>query len=139
MKSKEEARANFEVSTAYIPERYKAGVGRADWATPAGSDRAETNFAAAISKAISAKRRQVNVRKVSNSEWQAQAMNKGGAIIGTRIAESMDKRFAKFGPIFDSVKADVTRLPGRTVDFRTNITNRVVGTVESWKRHSGKL
>jgi len=139
VKTKEEARANFEVSTAYIPERYKAGVARADWATPAGSDRAETNYAAGVAKAVSAKRRQINVRKVSNADWQSLAMLKGGAVIGTRVSEAMDKWFAKFGPIFDSVKADVTRLPGRTVDFRTNITNRVVGTVESWKRHSGKL
>lgn len=139
MKTKEEARANFEVSTSYIPERYKAGVARADWATKAGSDQAETNYAAGVSKAIAAKRRQINVRKVSNADWQALAINKGGAVIGTRIAESMDKWAAKFGPIYDSVKADVLRLPARTVDFRSNITNRVVGTVESWKRHSGKL
>jgi len=114
-------------------------VSRADWATPAGSDQAERNFADAIAKAISKKSRQVAVRKVGNTEWQSLAMNKGGAVIGTRVSEAMDKWSAKFGPIFDAVKADVTRLPARTVDFRSNITNRVVGTVESWKRHAGKL
>jgi len=139
MKTKEEARANLEASVGYIPERYRAGVARADWATPAGSDQAERNYADAVAKAVAAKRRQVAVRKVSNAEWQSRASEKGGAVIGERIRGSLDKYAARFGPIFDAVKADVTRLPARGVDFRSNITNRVVGTVESWKRHSGKL
>lgn len=139
MKTKEEARANLEASIGYIPERYRAGVSRADWATPAGSDQAERNYADAVSRAIAAKRRQIAVKKVSNAEWQARAVEKGGAIIGDRIRGALDKQSAKWGPIYDSVKADVARLPSRTVDFRSNITNRVVGTVESWKRHSGKL
>lgn len=139
MKTKEEARANLEASIGYIPERYRAGVSRADWATPAGSDAAERNYADAVAKAVAAKRRQIAVKKVSNAEWQSRAVEKGGAIIGERIRGALDKQAAKWGPIYDSVKADVSRLPGRTVDFRSNITNRVVGTVESWKRHAGKL
>lgn len=139
MKTKEEAKANLEASIGVIPERYRSGVARADWAGPAGSDLAERNYADAVSKAVAAKRRQIAVKKVSNAEWQSRASEKGGAIIGERIRGALDKQSAKWGPIYDSVKADVARLPGRTVDFRSNITNRVVGTVESWKRHSGKL
>lgn len=139
MKTKEEARANLEASVAYIPDRYKSGVGRADWATPAGSDQAERNFAEKMAQVISKKTRQIRVRAVSNATWQAAAIEKGGAVIGTRIREAIDKQATKWGPIYDRVAADVLRLPGRTVDFRTNITNRVVGTVEAWKKHSGKL
>lgn len=137
MKTKEEARANLEYSIGVIPDRYRVGVGRADWATPAGSDQAEKNFADAMSKAIAAKRRQVNVKKVSNAEWQALARDKGGAVIGERIRGALDKQSANWGPIYDRVVADIGRLPPRTVDFRSNITNRVVGTVEAWKKHSG--
>jgi len=139
MKTKEEARANLEASVSYIPDRYRAGVSRADWATPAGSDQAERNYADAMSKVIAAKRRQNNVKKVSNATWQAQAMEKGGAVIGERIRASIDKQAANWAPIYDRVVSDIARLPARTVDFRSNITNRVVGTVESWKKHSGKL
>jgi len=139
MKTKEEARANLEASVTYIPDRYKAGVGRADWATPAGSDQAEKNYADAMSKAIAAKRRQINVKKVSNAVWQALAVEKGGAVIGERIRAAIPKQAEKWGPIYDRVQSDVARLAPRTVDFRANITNRVVGTVESWKKHSGKL
>ena len=139
MKTKEEARANLEASVAYIPDRYKAGVARADWATPAGSDQAEKNFADSMAKAISKKTRQLRVKAVSNSEWQSKAVEKGGAVIGQRIRDSVDKQSAKWGPIYDRVVSDIARMPARTVDFRTNITNRVVGTVEAWKKHSGKL
>ena len=139
MKTKEEARANLEASVAYIPDRYKAGVSRADWATPAGSDQAERNFAASMATAISKKTRQLRVKAVSNSTWQSQAMEKGGAVIGQRIRDSVDKQATKWGPIYDRVVSDIARMPARTVDFRTNITNRVVGTVEAWKKHSGKL
>lgn len=139
MKTKEEARANLETSLAYVEGRYKTGVGRADWATAASSDHAEANFASAMSKAIAKKSRQTAVKLVSNAEWQRLSMEKGGAVIAERMRGALDKQSAKFGPIYDRVVADVLRLAPRTTDFRTNITNRVVGTVESWKKHSGKL
>ena len=139
MKTKEEARANLEASVAYIPDRYKAGVARADWATPAGSDQAEKNFASKMGEVIAKKTRQLKIKAVSNSEWQSRAVEKGGAVIGERIRNSIDKQATRWGPIYDRVASDVARMPARTVDFRTNITNRVVGTVEAWKKHAGKL
>lgn len=139
MKTKEEARANLEASIPYIGERYKAGVSRADWATPAGSDNAEKNYGEAVAKAVAAKRRQLAIKRVSNAEWQSRSVEKGGAIIGERIRGAIDKQASKWGPIYDRVTNDVARLPAKTVDFRTNVTNRVIGTVESWKKHSGKL
>ena len=139
MKTKEEARANLEASVTYIPERYRVGVGRADWATPAGSDAAEKNFADAMSAAIAKKTRQLKVKQVSNATWQNLASEKGGAVIGERIRAAIPKQSERWGPIYDRVTSDVARLPKRTLDFRANITSRVVGTVESWKKHSGKL
>lgn len=139
MKTKEEARANLEASVTYIPERYKVGVGRADWATPAGSDAAEKNYAEALSSAIAKKTRQLKIKAVSNSEWQRLAVEKGGAVIGERIRGAVEKQATKWGPIYDRVVSDVARLAPRTLDFKANVTNRVIGTVESWKKHSGKL
>jgi len=139
MKTKEEARANLEQSLPFIGDRYKAGVARADWATAAASDQAEKNYADGVSRAVAGKRRQNAVKNVSNSEWQARASEKGGAVIAERVRAALDKQSAKWGPIYDRVVADVQRLPGRTTDFRSNITTRVVGTVEAWKKHSGKM
>ena len=138
-KTKEEARANFEAAVAYIPARYIGGVRRADWATPAGSDQAETNYAAGVSNAVAKKTRQTKVRAVSNSEWQTAAINKGAPIIGSRIAGALDKWATKWGPMYDSVVSAVGALPPKVVDFRANINNRLVPTVEAWKRAAGKL
>jgi len=139
LKTKEEARANLEASVSYIPERYKVGVGRADWATPAGSDTAEKNFADAMAVAISKKTRQLKVKQVSNSTWQQLSQEKGGAVIGERIRTAIPKQAEKWGPMYDRVTSAVATLPKRTLDFRANISNRVVGTVEAWKKAAGKL
>jgi len=41
--------------------------------------------------------------------------------------------------MYDSVTSAIGRLPPKTVDFRANITARLVPTVEAWKKASGKL
>ena len=138
-KTKEEARANFEASIAYIPSRYEAGVKKADWATPAGSDSAEKNYADATAKAIAKKSRQIGVRKVSNSDWQIAASTKGAPIIGERIRLGLSKWVANWGPMYDKVTAKVPTLPSKTIDFRANVNNRLVPIVEEWKRAAGKL
>jgi len=139
IKSKEEAKANFEASISYIPSRYESGVRKADWAGPAGSEAAEKNYAAAVSKAVADKSRQKGVRKVSNSDWQTAAVTKGAPIIGDRIRGALDKWAATWGPMYDKVGSKVAALPARTTDFRANINSRLVPVVEEWKRAAGKL
>lgn len=139
MKTKEEARANFEAAVAYIPARYSAGVAKADWAGPAGSEAAEANYATAVSQAVAKKSRQAGVRKISNSDWQNAAKTKGAPIIGTRIAGAMAKWVATWGPLYDGVVATVGALPPRTTDFMSNINNRLVPVVKKWKEGAGKL
>ena len=139
LKTKEEARANFEASITYIPARYESGVRKADWATPAGSEQAESNYAAAVQDAISKKTRQAGVRNVSNSDWQNAAVNKGRPIIGERIRGALTKWAAEWGPIYDGVASKVATLPAKTTDYRANINNRLVPVVEQWKKGAGKL
>ena len=139
MKTKEEARANLEASISYIPDRYRAGIGRADWQTKAASETAEKNFADAMAKVISGKTRQLGVRKVANTEWQRLASEKGGAVIGERIRGALDKQAAKWAPIYDGVVSAVGRLAPRTIDWRANVNNRVMPIVEQWKKGAGKL
>jgi len=138
MKSLEEARANFDAACGTLPDRYKAGVNRAEWSTKAASAQAEANYATAMTKAISQKSRQVGVRKVSNEEWKNAAITKGGAVIGTRIRESLDKWAAKFGPIYAGVQNDIAKLPPKTTDAMQNIDARLKPTVKSWQSHAGK-
>lgn len=139
LKTKEEALANLTNSIAYIPARYTSGVKKADWATPAGSEQAETNYAAGVGKAVSEKSRQKGVKTVSNSDWQTAAVSKGAGIIGERIRGALGKWTANWGPIYDSVASTVNALPAKTTDYRANINSRLVPTVEAWKRAAHKL
>jgi len=138
LKTKAEARANFEAAVAYIPSRYEAGVAKADWLTPAKSEVAEKNYADAVSKAVSAKSRQKAIAGMTNEEWKEAARTKGAPIIGERIRGALGKWEAEWGPMYDSVASKVAALPPKTLDFRANINNRLVPVVETWKKAAGK-
>jgi len=138
VKTKEEARANFEAAVGYIPARYEAGIAKADWLTPAKSDAAEKNYADAVSKAVAAKSRQKGVAKVSNEEWKEAARTKGAPIIGERIRAALGDWVANWGPMYDQVVSKVATLPPKTIDWRQNINTRLVPTVETWRRAAGK-
>ena len=139
MKTTAQARANLEASISYIPARYIEGVKAADWAGPAGSEQAETNFGTSMQKVISGKTRQKGVKEVPNSDWQNAAATKGGNVIGERIRLALDDWQTEFGPIYEGVQSKVKTLPPSTTDFRANINARLVPTVEQWKRGAGKL
>jgi len=138
LKTKEEAKANFEQSIAYIPSRYEAGVRKADWLTPARSDAAEKNYADAINKAVAQKTRQKGIATMSNEEWKDSAVKKGAPIIGERIRGALDKWSAEWGPMYDQVTSKVATLPPATLDWRANINSRLVPTVETWRKAAGK-
>ena len=137
-KTLEEAKANFEASIGYIPDRYRSGIAKADWLGPAKSDVAEKNFAEGISKAVSQKTRQKEIAKMSNEDWKNAAINKGAPIIGDRIRGALEKWSANFGPIYGTVISKVAALPPKTVDWRANINNRLVPVVEQWRKGAGK-
>jgi hypothetical protein len=139
LKSKSEARANFEAALAFIPSRYESGVRKADWFTPASSDDAEKNFATAMSDAIAKKKRQAGIKKLSNIAWLNAAVSKGAPVIGERIRAALGKWEAVWGPMYDKITSLVPTLPKRTLDYKANITNRLMKVVEEWKRASGKL
>uniref|UniRef100_A0A6H1ZYT7 Uncharacterized protein n=1 Tax=viral metagenome TaxID=1070528 RepID=A0A6H1ZYT7_9ZZZZ len=138
VKTKEEAKSNFEAAIAYIPARYEAGVTKADWLTPAKSPQAETNFAAAITKAVAAKTRQKAIAAMTNEDWKNAAIAKGVPIIGDRIRGALDKWGANWGPMYDQVVAKVAALAPKTTDWRANINKRLVPTVEAWRKAAGK-
>jgi hypothetical protein len=138
LKTKEEAKANFEAAIGYIPDRYRSGVSKADWINPAKSDAAEKNFADGVSKAISQKTRQKAISSMTNEDWRNGAINKGAPIIGERIRSALNDWAANWGPMYDQVAARVQSLPAKGIDWRANITNRLVPTVEAWRKAAGK-
>jgi len=137
-KTKEEARANFENSIGYIPDRYAKGVARADWLTPAKSDAAEKNYADGVGKAVSNKTRQKAIASMTNEDWKSAATTKGAPIIGERIRAALNDWSANWGPMYDQVVSKVATLPSRTIDWRANINSRLVPVVETWRKAAGK-
>lgn len=133
-----EAEANLKQSIAYIPDRYKKGVMAADWATPAGSDEAESNYATAISQAIADGTRQRKIRETSNAVWQAGASGKGAVNIGPGILAGLEKYRSNMSPVLDAMNAASDAAPARTTDYRTNITQRLIPVIEAAKRAAGK-
>jgi hypothetical protein len=138
IKTKEEARANFEAAIAYIPSRYEAGVNKADWLTPAKSDNAEKNYAAGVGDAVAQKRRQKAIAKLSNEDWKSAAVAKGVPIIGERVRAALGKWQTNWGPMYDQVGAKVASLTPRSTDWRANVNNRVFPVVEAWRKAAGK-
>ncbi len=133
-----EAEANLKTSIAYIPERYKAAVAKADWATAAQSDAAESNYASGVALAAANKTRQKKLRDVSNETWKSAALAKGGVRIGPGITESLAKYRSHMGPVLDAMNAASDAAPVKTTDWRSNITNRLYPVVEAAKRAAGK-
>jgi hypothetical protein len=133
-----EAKANFEASIGYIPDRYRAGINKADWLTPAKSDNAEKNFADGIAKAVSGKTRQKAIAGMTNEDWKNGAINKGAPVIGERIRAALGEWEANFGPIYAGVQSRVAALPPKGTDWRANINNRLVPVVEQWRKGAGK-
>jgi len=138
LKDVADARAGLEEALPLIPTRYQRGIERARWKEAAASDAAEKNFADAMSKVVSEKRRKKGIDKISDEEWKAASINKGAPIIGDRVRQALDKYEQNFGEVYNKAKAEFERLPPKTTDWRANINNRLVKTVEAWKKASGK-
>jgi len=134
-----EARQHFEQILVYLPDRFEAGVRAADWKTPAASEQAEKNFGEAMSKVIAERRRQKKIQAMANEDWQTPAIEKGKPVIAERIRMALGDYEVNFGRVYEPVLRVLPTLPARTLDWRANITNRLVKVVETWKRAAGKI
>ena len=125
-------------SARLIGPRYIEGVRVADWQGPAASEAAEQNFAEAMTKAIQDQSRRVGIQRVDNAQWRSAAIDKGGRVIGERVTAAVGKYVERFRPILEAMNSAAEGAPRRTLDFRTNIEQRLVPVVEAAKRASGK-
>ena len=121
----DQAVSNLEQSLSLIPSRYESGIQRGKWADAAGSEAAETNFAASMQKAITAKSRMTGVRRVGDAAWKAGALNKGVGRIGPGLQEGLPKYRANFGPVYQAIVSTVNSLPARSIDPMSNIDKRL--------------
>jgi hypothetical protein len=86
---------------------YGSQVQGAAWATYAGSDKAESNYATATQAAIAAKSRMTAVNKVGDTAWKAGVSSVGVGRYGAGVTASAPKMSSAMGkliPAIDSVR-----------------------------------
>lgn len=121
----QQAKDNLKAAASLIPARYKQGVSNADWETPTSSAQAEANYQGGIADAIAKGKRIAGVHAAGNQSYRTNAANKGGAVIGTRIVEAIEKYGANMSPILNAMNAASDAAPARTRDPMQNIENRL--------------
>ena len=124
VKPQSEITENFVAGAGQAPARYKKGVARADWQTPASSEEAETNYGAGVSEAVAAKSRQKGIQNVSNSTWQQAAGTKGAERIGRGMAQASGKQAANWAE--SRAFLEGLSLPPRTRNATENVQNRAI-------------
>jgi len=127
----QEAKDNLKQAAPTIAARYKAGVGKAEWEGPASSPQAEQNYQDGLADSIAKGKRASGIHRVGNAGYRTNAVNKGGAVIGTRIAESIEKYGQGFAPILAAMNAAADSTPPRTRDAMTNIDQRLKPVVQA--------
>lgn len=121
----QEAKDNLKQAAPNIPARYKAGVSKAEWEAPASSAQAETNYQGGVADAIAKGSRIAGIHRTGNAGYRTAAANKGGAVIGTRIAEAIEKYGQAFAPVLSAMNSAADAAPAPTRDAMTNIENRL--------------
>jgi len=130
IKSLDEIKRRYAESATIIPARYKRAIGEVvGWKDAATSDDAEELYAAKVSEAVTAKRRQKALLLVSEADWKARARDIGGAIIGTKVSKSVDKHAKAFAPYREAIAG--VELPPKTIDPMANIDNRLKAVVSA--------
>lgn len=120
-----EARKHLGESVAYIPARYKDATARAEWAGPAASAAAATNFAAGIAEAIADGRRERRISEVGDTKFRKGCAEKGAPVIGARITAALGDYEREMGPILSAMNAASDAAPPRTRDPMANIDARL--------------
>jgi len=128
-KTIDQAAKNLEAAATFIPARYKEGVSAAEWEQAASSAQAETNYQEGIADAIAKGKRQAGIHTAGNQKYRTNAINKGGAVIGTRIKEAIPAYRANMAPVLSAMNSAADSLPSRTRDPLANINNRLIPIV----------
>jgi len=131
----EDAATALDAATTFIPDRYRAGVERAEFVKYAASDQAETNFAASMQVVIAQKLRQQGIRQAGDEAWKAGVIEKGVNVIAQRIRANLNKYREHFGRAYGPVLRLLPRLPAKTLDIRQNVMNRALPVAEEFHRH----
>lgn len=114
---------NTAAATGDLVDGY---IARTDKAARMASDDAQKNYEDAMRDPIVIKRRQLKLKKVSESDLNEAMRTKGAARYAEGTAASADKALANVEPFLAEIDSIVAKLPPRTRDPRKNVMDRVV-------------
>lgn len=125
VKSESEIKANYEDSTALVPKRFEQGVKGATWQSEslAGQDLYEEQ----MRRDEILKRRSKGIERVSDEAWRRDTIDKGKAVIGSRMKAASGKQVEGFRPYREALLA--VDLPAKTTDPMQNLINRAGAVV----------
>lgn len=126
---------NWEGAIGAVPGKYSEGVrGTTDWQAKAIAG--EDLFATKMSEAISEKSRASGISKVSDSEWQAAALDKGAKRIATGMTAAKGKFSTGISKVLSTIEG--VSIAPRTADPMANVDNRVKPIVAALAAIKGK-
>lgn len=126
--------SSSEIAEAYregagrAPAKYKAKVAKTTGVIQAGID-GESLYAAKMQDVIANGTRAKGLSKVSDSDWQKGASEKGAARIGPGMLAAQDKRTRNYETTRSAL--DGLTLADKTTDAMTNIDNNVKAVVKA--------
>ena len=131
IKSLDEISKRYEEAASIVPERYRRGIeATTGWKEAATSDKAEELWAAKLSEAISARRRQKALALVEESTWKKNAKEVGAARIGEGMRrKGVEKHKKNYAPYREALAA--LELPEKSADPMANIDSRLKAVVRT--------
>jgi hypothetical protein len=106
-------------------------IRRTDKLARASSEDAEKNYAAGVNEAVARKTRQKKLKQLSESDLNAGMEAKGAAAYSAGTAASANKAARGFAPYASVIDSTVSKLPPRTQDGMTNLTQRAGAVVKA--------
>lgn len=127
-KTLDQIKSNYVASVGIAAQRYAVGVqNTSGWQSAAVAG--EANYEAKIQAAIANQSRVKGIQKVTDSQWQTAALQKGSQRIAGGMTAGADKQATKFAPYLQAIQS--VQLPARTTDGMQNLTQRAGAIVQA--------
>lgn len=133
---KSEYASRTSASSQKLVRRYVNKTGKLE---AAASDHAQKNYISGVTDPEAQKRRQTNLRKLSESELNAAMEAKGGSAYAAGTSAAQDKWAKNVTPYLENADKIVASLPPRSRDPIANVNNRLIPLVKAQSDLKKKL
>jgi len=131
----EDAKLSYKEGAGNAPARYVRATKRAKFAEKAASDKAQALYVKKVTDPTIQARRQKKLKKVTDEFWRGRCEKRGGAVIGTRMGESVDLWATNTKPYLEAQAAvDKPDKTGDPVQDAKNIVGAYVEAVVKKKK-----